>query len=72
MSHIINPVAPYLSKFQGEWSILKETKKSAVKPNKERKPWRDASGFRLAKRAGGVPGYSWLFGKGAEVEVKHP
>lgn len=36
MSHIINPVAPYLSKFQGAWSILMESKKSAVKPNTEK------------------------------------
>lgn len=29
------------------------------------------SGY-LCQRAGGVPGCSWLFGRGAEVEVKHP
>ena len=47
MSHIINPVAPYLSRFQGEWSTLIESKKSEVKPNADNNPWRDASGLSL-------------------------
>ena len=47
MSHIINPVAPYLSRFQGEWSILMESKKSEVKPNADNNPGRDASGLSL-------------------------
>lgn len=47
MSHIINPVAPYLSRFQEEWSILVESKKSEVKPNADNNCWRDASGLSL-------------------------
>lgn len=47
MSHIINPVAPYLSTFQGEWSILMESKEPDVKPNADNNPLRDASGLSL-------------------------
>lgn len=47
MSHIINPVAPYLSRFQGECSILMESKKSEVKANADNNPLRDALGLSL-------------------------
>lgn len=59
MSHIINPVAPYLSKFQGEWSILMESKKSAVKPNTEKILRENLQGSGYLKDLGeslGTPG----------------
>lgn len=45
MSHAINPVAPYLSRFQGQWSILIESKKSEVKTNTDNNPWGGSSGL---------------------------
>lgn len=71
MSHIINPVAPYLSKFQGERNILMESKKSAVKPNTEKIFGEVLQGSGYLKDLGESMN-SWLSGRGAEVEVKHP